>query len=413
MKKIFLTIILSLAGLCLWAEPSLAISVDELQQQIDARQAEIAKLEQQVAAYKQKLGQTQAEKNTLANQIYIMETQIGKLRIQIQLTQEQILSTVLSIQDLQFKIQQQEIDIQKNKDNLTIILRSIYEYDNQSTLEMMLGNKNFSDFLNQAQYIQSLQSGIQEKVTKLKELKDLMSQQKQQQEQHQVELQELQNVLRVNQRSLNGQVDEKESLLIKTKGQEKQYQSILNDLIAKKSAFSKEIQELERQIVAAQNYLLHVQSGQIPPAGTKIFMWPEDSPVLTQGYGMTSFAKQGAYGGAPHNGIDMSDGYGSQIKAIAPGEILVKGYNKGWGNWIAVKHTNNMVSLYAHMKSASTLSIGSQVETGDTIGYEGSTGFSTGSHLHLSVYYEFFTYQKGGELYFNYFDGTLNPLNYL
>lgn len=415
MKRIsILSIILAIALLLVSPTKIVrAISVEELQQQIDARQKEIAQLEQQVAVYKQRLASTQAEKKTLANQIYIMENQIGKLRLQIKITQEQIVSTVLTIQDLQLKSQQKEIEIQKNKDNLANVLRAINEYDEQTTLEIMLGNEDFSEFLNQAQYIKNLQDGVQQKVQELKGLKTQLEEQKKQQQQQQLALQELKGVLETNQNSLTGQVNEKEDLLQKTKGQEKQYQTTLNTLIAKKAAFSREIQALEKQIIAAKNYELHVTTGEIPPAGTKIFMWPEDDPILTQGYGMTSFAKQGAYGGSPHNGIDMSAGYGSAIKAIGPGKILARGYNEGWGNWVAIQHTNNLVSLYAHMKSASLLATGTKVDTGTIIGFEGSTGYSTGSHLHLSIYYEFFTYTKNGELYFNYFDGTLNPLNYL
>ena len=390
----------------------LAVSIEELEAQIQARQREIEKLEQQAAVYKQKIQQTKTEEKTLANQIYILENQIEKFRLDIRVTQEQIVSTTLSIQDLQFKIQEREIDIKKNRNNLENIVQTINEYDQQSALEMMLGHESFSDFLNQDQYVRNLEASVNQKVKDLKELKSQMENQKTSQQEKQLALEDLRVTLVENQSSLNSQADEKEYLLNKTKGQEKEYQKVLNELIAKKSAFAKEVQAIEQQIIAAKNYLLFV-SGEIPPAGTKIFAWPEESPVITQGYGMTAFAKQGAYGGSPHNGVDMSDGYGSKIKSIGPGEVLARGSNKGWGNWVAVKHTNGLVSLYAHMKSSAVLATGAKVETGTLLGYEGSTGFSTGSHLHLSLYYSFFTYQKNGELYFNYFEGTLNPLNYM
>lgn len=67
------------------------------------------------------------------------------------------------------------------------------------------------------------------------------------------------------------------------------------------------------------------------------------------------------------------------------------------------------------MRSPSGLDNGTAVRKEDIIGFEGATGNSTGSHLHLSLYNEFFTFvnPRNGQLYFNYFDGTLNPLDYL
>ena len=148
-------------------------------------------------------------------------------------------------------------------------------------------------------------------------------------------------------------------------------------------------------------------------------MKPEDNAYITQGYGCTKYArcgnKYGPYGGAPHNGVDFSSGLGTPIKAIGAGQIVANGINNsGWGNWIAIQHPNRMVSVYGHMSSFANLGIGAQVSAGQVIGYEGRTGKVTGSHLHLSLYREFFTYiNASGQLNFNYFDGTLNPLNYM
>jgi murein DD-endopeptidase MepM/ murein hydrolase activator NlpD len=102
---------------------------------------------------------------------------------------------------------------------------------------------------------------------------------------------------------------------------------------------------------------------------------------------------------------------------MAEGVVLASGHNNGWGYWLAIRHPNlgNLVTLYAHLRSPAALANGTPVSKSSIIGYEGSTGNSTGSHLHLSVYSDFFTYinPKNNQLYFNYFEGTLNPLDYL
>ena len=155
-----------------------AVSVSELEAQMQAKQAEIAQLEKQMAAYQQKLKETKGESQTLSSQISLMENQISRLMLQVKITQERIVSTVLSIQDLQIKIQQRETDIQRNKDNLVQIIRALDEDSNKSALEIMLANDNFSDFLNQVQYTENLQTGVQQKVTELKALKETMQAQK-------------------------------------------------------------------------------------------------------------------------------------------------------------------------------------------------------------------------------------------
>jgi len=138
---------------------------------------------------------------------------------------------------------------------------------------------------------------------------------------------------------------------------------------------------------------------------------------MTQGYGMTTYARRGAYGGAGHNGLDISCGFGSPNLAIGDGQVIANGTNKGWGIWVAVRHPNDMVSLYAHNNSLSSkAAVGGLVKAGDVLGYEGKTGYVTGAHLHLSLYRDYFTYMKGEELYFNYgyAEGSaLNPASYL
>ena len=103
--------------------------------------------------------------------------------------------------------------------------------------------------------------------------------------------------------------------------------------------------------------------------------------------------------------------------AVADGQISANGKDEGWGNWGAIQHPNqyNLVSIYGHMSALSFLQVGTPVYAGQVIGYEGKTGNVTGSHLHLSVYKDFFTYvnEKKDQLYFNYFEGSVNPLDYL
>lgn len=93
---------------------------------------------------------------------------------------------------------------------------------------------------------------------------------------------------------------------------------------------------------------------------------------------------QGIHG---HNGVDMASSYGSNILASASGEVIVSrgsGYNGGYGLYIVIKHGNGTQTLYAHMSSV-LVSAGDRVSQGQVIGKMGSTGKSSGTHLHFEI----------------------------
>jgi murein DD-endopeptidase MepM/ murein hydrolase activator NlpD len=85
-----------------------------------------------------------------------------------------------------------------------------------------------------------------------------------------------------------------------------------------------------------------------------------------------------------HNGVDMNASQGDAIKAAAAGRVILAGVKGGFGNTIMIDHGGGMVTLYAH-QSRIGASVGQKVTAGETIGYIGSTGLSTGPHLHFEV----------------------------
>ncbi|MCK9379031.1 MAG: M23 family metallopeptidase [Candidatus Moranbacteria bacterium] len=101
---------------------------------------------------------------------------------------------------------------------------------------------------------------------------------------------------------------------------------------------------------------------------------------------MTSYAKAGAYGGKPHNGIDFGISYAS-IFTAEDGKVIGSGDNGkyAYGKWIAIDHGDGLVTLYGHL-SKKDVSKGDKVKKGEKIGTSGNTGNSTGPHLHFSVF---------------------------
>lgn len=384
--------------------------INELHRQIEA-------LERQAKQYRGSITETQQRAKTLKNEIDNLKLQISRLESEMALTGKKIDKTEFEIDDVKDSIFDTQQNIDSQKESIANLLIFLHKRDQESLVGVMMKSNSLSEYLKHEQYALTVNDNLVSLVNNLKETEQKLTVHKGNLEQKKQELESFKQQQNSQRVSLAGVKLNKDTLLVQTKGQEAQYQKLLSNVEAQKAKFFNELRKLESEVVAGGLYLVHVKATSVPRKGLKAFRPPEDGYRLTQNYGMTAYARRGAYGGAPHNGIDMASGYGSEIMSIGDGEVIAAGNNDGWGNWIAVKHPPyNLVSVYGHMSSFAGVRVGSQVKAGQVIGYEGSTGKSTGSHVHLSLYREFFTYQnarKNGQLYFNYFEGSLNPLDYM
>lgn len=417
MSIVFKTAILLLAT-GYWLLAGFAIAQTDDERIVQLRQ-EIERLEQQAEQYRQNIAKEQASADSLNREISILQNQINKLKAQINITLKKINSASIEINNVTDEIYTTQGRIEHQKSAIGELLLELYRQDRESLLVAVMKNANISDFLNRIQQTADVGESLLTLVNDLRSTKNAYEEHKSSLENKKQELENLNRQQGSQKLSLGGVQQEKSNLLKITKGQEAEYQRLLEEVERKQSLFFTEMKELETKIIQGGLYILRVEAKNLPKKGTKLFQWPEDDYRITQGYGCTSYARCGRrrapYGGAIHNGIDMTSGHGSPIKAIGGGEVIANGKNDGWGNWVAIKHPPyDLVSIYGHLSAFEFVRVGSQVKTGDIIGYEGSTGFSTGSHVHLSIYKEFFTYirEKNDQLYFNY-DNTINPRDYL
>ncbi|MEK7616017.1 MAG: peptidoglycan DD-metalloendopeptidase family protein [Patescibacteria group bacterium] len=396
----------------------LPVRADEIEDKIAELREKIEELTKQAEMYRGNVLEKQKEADTLKRQIDILNNQIKRLETEIDITENRILSSEMEIGDLQEKIFDAQHDIEFTRATIGQMMTDLDERDRLNMLATIIKNPNLSGFTNEAQRAETLNGRLNQLLVQIKDQKIQLEERKKSVEQKKVELEKL-NDRQVNQRaSLSGTKSSKNRLLVDTKGQESKYQQLLSSVEKQKAAFFAELQGMENSAIANGTVIVHVKATAVPPRGTKIFQEPyHDKFYTTQGYGMTSYAKRGAYGGAIHNGRDVASGCSSAIYAIGNGVVLASGYNAGFGNWIAIRHDagGGMVSVYAHMVRGTTLSNGKLVTTETVLGYEGTTGTSTGCHLHLSLYREFFTYinTKNDQLYFNYANGSLNPVDYI
>ncbi len=379
----------------------------ELRRQIEA-------LTRQGEQYQGTINQKRREAGTLKREISIMTNQIYLLENKIAVTGKQISGTKLEITEMQSQIYTAERSIDKNKSSIADLLSLLDQRDQVSLLSALLQNPRLSNIASENERSARVNGSLLTLLTQNKQERDMLDAKRKELTQKKNNLEAFNNQQSIQKISLADNKIGKDKLLVVTKGQESKYQELLNDLEAKEAAFFEQLKTLEAQALVNGTTIVHITATSVPKRGTKLFQWPyTDSNYRTQGYGMTTYARRGGYGGAPHNGIDLVSGLGSAIHSIGDGTIAAAGYNSGFGNWVAVRHDNDMVSVYGHMRSAATITVGTRVNHDSILGYEGATGNVTGAHLHLSIYKDFFTYLKNGDFYFNYFNGSLNPLDYM
>jgi murein DD-endopeptidase MepM/ murein hydrolase activator NlpD len=117
------------------------------------------------------------------------------------------------------------------------------------------------------------------------------------------------------------------------------------------------------------------------------FIWPEPHAQISQGFGPSKLVLEPPYGGYPHfhTGIDLVEPFGSPVFAADDGVVALVGVSsQGYGRYVVIAHSGGLDTLYGHL-SASLVKVGQVVVQGQTIGLEGSTGNSTGPHLHFEL----------------------------
>lgn len=220
-------------------------AADDINQQILDLRAQIDALTKQAEQYKGTIAQKQKEADTLKRQIDLLNTQILKLQTSIAITGRRIDSTKLEITNLEGQIFDAQQRINKQKQTVGELLALLYERDQFSLLAVILKSPTISNFTDQAQQEQNLNNRLIQLLADLKVQKDSLESDKAQLDQKQADLEALNNKQIGQQASLNGNKKNKDTILAQTKGQEAQYQKLLNDVEKKQAEFFNELKILK------------------------------------------------------------------------------------------------------------------------------------------------------------------------
>jgi len=190
---------------------------------------ELKKLEEEISQYEKDITKTQQEKKTLQNQISVIKSKIQKLDLQIKQSNLMIGDLKVQIKDTEGSIEKTSLKIEDSKEKLTNILRSIYEEDQKSSIEVLLAEENLSDFFNNLANLESLNDRNQELLKEIKSLKVSLEAQKNSLDSEKEDLEQMARIQTLQKQEQETNRKQNEKLLEQTKGKETEYQKILTD----------------------------------------------------------------------------------------------------------------------------------------------------------------------------------------
>ncbi len=381
-KTVCLVLIMVLTFTCTFTYNASASKKSELKSEINRLEQESAKLEGEIKQLQGKINRQNDLKTAIERKMANVQSQINACNRQIGYINGKIAANKAEIKKNEKQIEADKLAFKKR-------LRAIYMSNSGSSVQVLLGAEDFSDFLQLSQLTASVSAHdkkmIEELVAEIKKIEKKQTENK---------------ALLEEQVDLKAKINLKKQELAK---EEQEIQSVISSIRKDQNEVKQDNAEVEKELRQMQNELAAILSASGNSNTSfvydgKDFLWP--TPTVNR---ISSY--YGARWGRMHNGIDIADGscWGDKIVAIADGVVTTysnkcrHNYGKkpvrnccgnGYGNYVTINHgTKNgktYVAYYAHMASI-TVSLGSKVKKGQIIGYVGSTGRSTGAHLHFGI----------------------------
>ena len=365
---------------------------------IQASSASTEKVTEDAASTKS-LQEAQDEKAQLEKALKEAQSTIEDLRdskgdIESKVTElnQQLIDISARITDLENQLTAKSEDIQATKDELAgakereaqqyadmkVRIQFMYENGQTSYLEALLSSRNISEFLNSADYIAQIQSYDRQKLTEYQDTVESIVNLEAQLEQEYTDLEALKSTVESNKATVAAMMRQKELELADISGD-------IEDAQSDADYYAAEIQAQEELIAAIKRAEAEKAAAGVEehPYTGGAFRWPcPSSTRVTSDYGTRVSPMSGA--SSNHKGIDIGASAGADIIAAADGTVTAASYSSAAGNYVMIDHGGGLYTVYMHASSL-LVSPGQTVSAGDVIAKVGSTGISTGSHLHFGV----------------------------
>ena len=345
--------------------------IHELQSKLSGIQSDAKKLKEQITAAKSgaanletEIQNLEYETTLLSTRIKTMETLINQLDVLYEQQGQQI-------EELSVK----EAEEQKIFDNM---LRMSYMYGSDTYFHLLFGSENIGDFLSRVDFIVYHFRANNNVLERLSETKASLEKTREEQKNSKDESVVYKSQLEQDKKEYDAKIAEANQKKTQYMADAANAESLYKKKLAETNAINAEIKALYEE--QKKN---NTASSNAAYSGTMGYPLPSSYTTVSSGFITRTSPISGKT--ENHNGLDLPAPRGTSIYAADAGKVVIARHSSSWGNYVTIDHGGGMMTLYAHASSLN-VTVGQTVKKGDTIAYVGSTGWSTGNHLHFTVY---------------------------
>ncbi len=363
--------------------PAKAVTNESIQQkekEIENAKAEVSNLKANLTDVEALKKELEASKNSLTDYVTQLDGQLNNIQEKIQqyntLITEKEAEITATTEELNAAIEMQETQYEAMK----MRIKFMYERGDTFYLELLLSPSSFADMANKAEYIEALSRYDRNKLDEYVQTKELIELCKEELEVEKEVLDEAKAAVELEEANVSALISEKETQLNMVNLDIADKEAAIKEYEAMIAAENEEIAALEKA-VAEEKARLAAENARVYNGG--MFAWPcPGYKRISDEYGYRMHPILGTE--QFHNGLDMAAPGGTAILAAYDGDVVAASYSGSMGNYIMIDHGSGLYTIYMHA-SALYVSKGQTVYKGETIAAVGSTGRSTGNHLHFSV----------------------------
>lgn len=337
---------------------------------------EINGLKDSIDDVQKEIDSLKAEKNTIQSYINQLDKQMNTLASEIAGFETKIAEKITDIEETKAELENAKIACDKQYDAMKKRIQLFYENPNTSLFEVLLSSKNMAEFLNHADNVAFLSEYDDQMMEKLIGTREEIALKEETLEAELEELEMMQAELENQKKKVNNSINEK-------KGELSAKASEIGDAADAQDDYEKQLEEQEKLLSEIEDQIAKAANPDVYEGSATGFIWP--CPAYTRISSYFGPRPQPVPGASTnHKGVDLAAPYGANILASAAGVVTTSKYSASAGNYVVIAHGNGTSTVYMHASSL-LVSVGDVVEQGQVIAKVGSTGYSSGNHLHFGV----------------------------
>ena len=360
---------------------------EKIQDELGNLKSENADIQAEIDAVRQQYTAASNQIQDLVNQKNAVDQEIALLHSQILNINEQVIAYGQLIADAQDDLEEETRLLDELNEKHKARIRAMEEGGTVSYWEVLFQANSFTDFLDRMTMIEEIAAADTRRLDEIQQAADNLSSTQTRMQQELQELADAQEQLAESERLLAEKRTESDELLRSLAVQKEEFELLLDESEAKQDALMQEIAQKEKELANAQyeeKLAKLALQGQNPPSSAT-WITPVSGYTISSAFGMRIHPVYKYQ--LMHNGIDMACAQGTPIYATRAGTVTTASYQAGGaGYYVSINHGDGFSSIYMHMTNY-VVSSGQSVSAGQLIGYVGSTGVSTGPHLHFGVSY--------------------------